>query len=493
MAGTGKSTIARTVCRDLRKDDLLGGSFFFVRDGGDVANARLLFTTLAKQLVAARPLLVPPVSEAICKRPDIASVSRKEQWETLILHPLMKTKLDPSSLVLVLVIDALDECGSEDDMRGIITLLAQADMVKGPNLRVIITSRPETPIRLGFGDMPSIYHRDLLLHELPREVVDADICLFLYHEFEEVKKRQTRLHNEWPGVDVVNQLVLLSAGLFIFAATICRFVLEEDQSATESLKLFLPEESVTTALLDSRDVSRQGESTSYLDSMYSQILKRSVAPKRNGRERSKEEISSLSRILGAVAGLNEPLRLGDLARLMKRDENDTAVRLDKLHSVIRVSGGPGPNELPVRLYHASFREFLFDSSRCQIEEFCLASQDVHRYLLQCCLDAMESNLKRDICHLSGPGVLRNEISRAEISHCIPSYVQYACCYWTEHGRLAGSGSGKMIKFLQKHLLHWIEAMSLLGRLSKAVQMLKDLSAALEVNRKIITCDFYQHN
>ena len=43
-------------------------------------------------------------------------------------------------------------------------------------LQVLVTSRPDTPIRLGFRDTSGIWHRDLVLNEVPREIVDCDIC-----------------------------------------------------------------------------------------------------------------------------------------------------------------------------------------------------------------------------------------------------------------------------------------------------------------------------
>src|SRR4051794_3002651 len=39
MAGTGKSTIARTIARELQAQNCLGASFFFSRGGGDLSHA----------------------------------------------------------------------------------------------------------------------------------------------------------------------------------------------------------------------------------------------------------------------------------------------------------------------------------------------------------------------------------------------------------------------------------------------------------------------
>jgi hypothetical protein len=50
LAGTGKSTIARTVAHRYFDQKRLGASFFFSRGGGDISYAGKFFTSLAVQL-----------------------------------------------------------------------------------------------------------------------------------------------------------------------------------------------------------------------------------------------------------------------------------------------------------------------------------------------------------------------------------------------------------------------------------------------------------
>ena len=50
LAGTGKSTIARTIAREYYTQERLGASFFFSRDDGDTNHASKFFTTIAVQL-----------------------------------------------------------------------------------------------------------------------------------------------------------------------------------------------------------------------------------------------------------------------------------------------------------------------------------------------------------------------------------------------------------------------------------------------------------
>lgn len=186
MAGTGKSTIARTIARKMNERKCLGASFFFTRSGGDVSHAGMFFTTIAAQLAIRIPNLKQHILVAIEKEPDIAYKARTEQWTQLIAQPLKQ--LADEGFVIVMVVNALDECDNDNDMKGLIALLARAGEISTVRLRVIVTSRLETPIRLGFKKMPAILHRDLLLHEVRRELVDADICLFFYDRLEDIKE-----------------------------------------------------------------------------------------------------------------------------------------------------------------------------------------------------------------------------------------------------------------------------------------------------------------
>src|SRR6266480_4118413 len=70
LAGTGKSTIARTVARKYYEEKRLGASFFFSRGGGDVGHAGKFFTRIALQLAKNIPALRDYICEAITAHSD---------------------------------------------------------------------------------------------------------------------------------------------------------------------------------------------------------------------------------------------------------------------------------------------------------------------------------------------------------------------------------------------------------------------------------------
>ena len=110
LAGTGKSTIARTVAQENYIRKRLGASFFFSRGGGDVGNARKFVATIAVQLAVHILPVQRHIRDVLTERSIIASLSLTDQWRQLVLGPL--SKLDDSDTYpsYVVVIDALDEC-----------------------------------------------------------------------------------------------------------------------------------------------------------------------------------------------------------------------------------------------------------------------------------------------------------------------------------------------------------------------------------------------
>jgi hypothetical protein len=73
LAGTGKSTIARTVARNYFEQKRLGASFFFSRGGGDVGHAGKFVISIALKLASSVPCLDQYVCDAIKERRDLAS------------------------------------------------------------------------------------------------------------------------------------------------------------------------------------------------------------------------------------------------------------------------------------------------------------------------------------------------------------------------------------------------------------------------------------
>ncbi|KAI9708147.1 MAG: hypothetical protein M1828_003096 [Chrysothrix sp. TS-e1954] len=152
VAGTGKSTISRTVAKTLQDEGQLAANFFFKRGEGDRGSSRRLFTTLAAQLIENKniPSLQQSVAIAVSQNRSIANKSLQEQFEELLLKPLAASQSSITrSSKLVVVIDALDECDDRTDEIRRVRLLRQLEEVRDRiGIRVLLTSRPELPTHL---------------------------------------------------------------------------------------------------------------------------------------------------------------------------------------------------------------------------------------------------------------------------------------------------------------------------------------------------------
>jgi hypothetical protein len=164
------------------------------------------------------------IQKALHEDPDIASKSLREQFEKLLLQPLLDLdQLGRQLQTVVIVIDALDECEHDHDVQNIIQFLPLLQKAKVTCLRIFLTSRPEFPISFCFAEIAGHGFQGLTLHEIPEEVTEHDIYLFLQDRFAKIKYERY-IAEDWSGDDVIQELVAMTSSLFISAATVCRYI-----------------------------------------------------------------------------------------------------------------------------------------------------------------------------------------------------------------------------------------------------------------------------
>ena len=461
MAGTGKSTISRTVSARFREKGMLGASFFLKRGGGDRGNAKQLFTTITRQLVTRVPRMMPSIKRAVDNDPGIAAKSLNEQFKKLILQPLLDLEQSTRQMLpIVVVIDALDECERESDIRIILQLLPQVAEAKSIGLRFFLTSRPELPTKLEFRKVDNKDRRDLVLHEIPKPIIEHDITLFLKHKFATIREDRLIPPN-WPGDDKIQALVEISIPLFIFAATVCRFVEDLAWSPEERLEDFLRDPATTSA--------------SEMDRTYLPILNQLTSGR--SQTESKRLLQEFQNIIGAIILLATPLSVTALTNLINIQQGVIRNRLESFNSVLSVPSDP---DVPVRILHLSFRDFLVNTT----SDFHVDEGGTHRKIGAQCLRIMNEFLRHNLCELPSYGIERTGIESETIDQYLPEELKYSCRYWAYHleqGRDHITGIDDILLFLERHVLHWFEAMSLLGILSESIGILNTLQSAIKVN------------
>ena len=477
MAGTGKSTISRSLASRLNEIGRLGASFFFKRNERDRDVSAKLFTTIAFQLAEKRSTFASKIKKILDASPSIGTKSIKQQFEELILDPLSDlVSTNSTPIPSIIVLDALDECElgekANEQARLVIGLLART---KNLGLKVFVTSRPELPFRLGFASIKDQY-QDTILHELPKTVVRQDISTFLRHEFKRIymdyvsSLQGADWPSTWPSTSQLERLVNIAVPLFIVAATICRFVEHSgDGSPREKLEDFL------------QNLKADGDSP--LDDTYTSVLQKLI---QNAGSTSKQKVLRRFRdVVGSIVLLATPLSTASLSYIIHISRDSIEDQLRKLHSVLNV---PSNSSEPVRLLHLSFRDFLVDPEKENEEEkypFFINEREGHGKIATGCLQLLveKEHLRKDICDLKHPGTQRYNIDHKAIESGLPPEIQYACRYWVFHQ----TESGRMINdddlvytFLQKHFLHWLEVLALLGEIRESLPMVESLLTLLHV-------------
>ncbi|KAH8772411.1 hypothetical protein F5882DRAFT_430132 [Hyaloscypha sp. PMI_1271] len=353
------------------------------------------------------------------------------------LHVQKAIKDDPNPKKYskaVIVIDALDECDRERDIGIIIRLLPQ----------FFLTSRPELPIRLGFKDISGSY-KGLALHEIEESVIKEDISTFLEYDLAMIRNNYNKpvlpkrqLPTDWPGERNVQILVDMATPLFIFAATVCRFIRDR--------RCGRPNEQLAKVLKYQTSSQASKLNTTYLPVLNQLLFGLTTSEKRSVLE-------NFQQVIGSIIIFISPLSANSLDRLLEVDKGTVEDRTDLLHSVLSIPSCPNH---PIQLFHLSFRDFLVNDEKRETNPFWVNETQAHQRMSEQCIRLMVSSLKQDLCGLKGPGTLVIEVERSWVNRCISPELQYACLYWVQHLQKSGSqayNGDKANQFLQAHLLH----------------------------------------
>jgi hypothetical protein len=467
LAGTGKSTIARTVAHKYFDQKRLGASFFFSRGGGDVSHARKFVTSIIAQLAQSIPPLRRYISDAVTEYSDIVNRSLRDQWQLLVLVPLSKLDGNGCRTSYILVVDALDECDDGDNIRVILQLLAEARLLKTVRLRVFLTSRPGVPIRHSFYQLSETEHRDFVLHSISPPIVDHDITIFLEYNLRLIGEEDSQ-DAGWPGAEVIKTLVQSASGLFIWAATACRFIREG----------LFADERLLTLLKGGASAATTPEE--HLNGIYITVLQNSIQAHFGPQD--KERFCSMLRdILGSVVALFSPLSVSSLSRLLVTSKQRVGRMLKDLHAILDI---PNNHTCPLYLHHPSFRDFLLNKNRCGDLDFWVDEKQAHQTLANRCIQLMSTSLTEDICGVTLPGILVTDVEHSQIQQYLPSEVRYACLYWIQHLQKSNAqlyDNDQIHQFLQVHLLHWLEALGWMQKISEGILAILSLEAQIPVS------------
>jgi hypothetical protein len=472
LAGTGKSTIARTVCEQFAKTGLLGASFFMSRQVAERRHPGNVVRTIAYQLARQQRAFADALSITLHDTPDLAPSEGLQRLLTeLIFKPAAALEVDAG---LVLVIDAMDEC--MEDNRGrpggeLLLLLLRGLMQMSGRLKLLLTSRNE-PAIIRMFNLASLGAQQAVvqLHDLDSEVVRADIRIYLTRSFVDIVKDHPDMDLvDWPSQEDLNTVVGVADTLFVFAATVVRFVGTPKQNPRTRLGIML--------------ARREGSSVSpyrFLDRLYLQVLRTSVLS-----EEQEDEIvlcESLRLVVGSIVTAQQPLSVTAHALLLDQDPADVQLVVGSLSALLLSA-----SDEPVRIFHPSFPDFIVDSRRCDESRFLVVLGEPHLLLARGCLALLNRHLRYNIAKLDDPDLANSEVKDLEerlvrsICHegsnmglSLRQALFYAARHWTAHAVSLTAMDAKLtdslLSFCRDHLFHWLELLSLIRGLAYSTQV-----------------------
>jgi hypothetical protein len=424
----GKTSLAHSICERLHSEQRLAGAFFCQRDDANMSELRNILPTLISKLAEIFPPIRSIVANRLRSDPNLTSKSMKD---SLFLDFICNLPRHPKH-ALVFVIDALDECGDNQDRPVLLKVLTEA-VAHALWLKIIITSRPEDEIQHFFHRLPRSSYSPYNL--ATDQDAEADLITFARSQFDLVAKAWC-LPTPWPGQPLFDEVISRANGLFIFIKTLV-LALKQCENLEETLKAALqdsglkPLYTLYSSILKARRVPNNAE----FRQMIGVLL--TATPYRTLSE------DSIAELAGVMPNLVKKW-VNDLSSLLYRDE---------------AANGE------IRVRHLSISDF-FVSDHCAYQ---VNLEDANMQLGIACLKTMMKQLRFNICKLEDSRLANADIKDlpSRIKEHISDALQYSALYWSYHlcftpdnGDLCMWGTLKEF-FEGLFGLFWIEVLSIM--------------------------------
>ncbi|KAF7970638.1 hypothetical protein HWV62_23364 [Athelia sp. TMB] len=438
-AGLGKSTIATTIATYFGGLHRRGAFLFFDRNSPLESAPSRVITTLAFQLAQQNADIRSALSDAIQKRPELVSDPLVIQFQSLLVEPLSAAAQNIEGPIII-VLDALDECGNASSRQNLLELLSKSLSKLPSQFRILITSRPEHDIKGALDPCKHICAVNLSKSN------DADIRVYIEHKMRIIYEKRCmtdELSATWYGDEEIQRLVLYAAGLFIWVATAMKLLFTADDPVQWLADLRRHEGPVFT-----------------LQDLYEAALL-------SVREwRPDETTDAYRRILGLIVISQVPLKEETISAHLGFQDGGRACRtaLRRLASVIQWSEGQ-----PARTLHKSFPDFLTDPTH-KLEPWFIDVHQHHHSLAVSCLRIMNNQLHFNMGNLATSHIPNADIPDLSdrVGIAVPQSLSYPCLFWGYHIRESLSGDSSLLPliltFFEEKFLFWLEVLSVMGEI-----------------------------
>jgi hypothetical protein len=467
MAGIGKSAIARTFAQRMEDEGLLGATFFVDRQVADRRDPHRIVQSFAYDLAVHDHNRLRALWLSLCSDPTIMDKPLQDQVKKLIKEPLDGR----CSQAVVMLIDGLDECKPSDGARLLSTL---ATCLSDFPIKLFISSRGEQHIVDALHD---VEHADIRLQDRHVDEVSDDVRRYWEDSLDKLRIRGRPV--AWRPLVSLDLLVELTGPLFIYATTVLRIIQNTRSSPIKKLNELL-------------EKSRPGSGSAialagtFLDDLYVHIVTEAV---KDNSTVSTEYAHQLHDILEVMIFARDPLTPKALSGLLRIDADELHNYLVTLSSVLFVPDDTNAEGV-IRPLHQSFFDFVRQQAGRIHPELAIDSTIAAAHITELCLWQCNEFLHLDICNIRDPSVFNAEVVdlQLRLQIYIVESLRYACQFWAFHWleyiRAAGPRCQVptgLEEFCNQHLLHWIEASSLIACFDAVQRTMPELLSEMNVS------------
>ena len=368
---------------------------------------------------------------------------------------------DPSLGSTYLVIDALDECRA--DLPQLLDFIAQTSDI-APGIKWVISSRKWPDIE---EKLQGSRQKMTLCLELNPESVSAAVHTYINHKTSQLaaKKRYDPRTRE----AVLQHLVTNANDTFLWVALVCQNL--------ETVRRW-------------NVLSKLKEFPPGLDSLYLQMVK---------HINDSVDAELCKQILAITLTVYRPVTLAEMSSLFEKPEDMTDDDHESLAEVIGLCGSLLTlRESTIYFVHQSAKDFLLAKASDDI--FPSGVNREHYNLFSRSLQVMSKTLRKDVYSLRRPGVFIEQVKQPDPDPL--AVARYSCVHWGDH--LMGSDvrenelddikdGGLVCCFLGTSYLYWLEALSLMKRLTDGIAMIINLESWLQVSysTSFLECHYSQ--
>ena len=460
----GKSSIAHSVAEVFHLQNRLGAAIFLdSRTEGSIIGSQILSTTIASQLASYDPCIGSAIAAKIKEDASLADADTARQFPHLIVSATKGLSLIGP---ICIIIDGLQKIRNHAERLQLLATIGDHFIKLPSNFRLILTARPGRTSEDIAQHLPDCIIKGITFDD------EGTVIDYKKHVSESLRlllSKKSKLAEKYTVNDLRDQFIKRSKGIYFWLSTLCQFLLLcSDGDECTILENILSSKAPLTKEQAIDQLFRTILSYNPLIPLMCETLIRSLKPL---------PLQDLPPKISVTVSESESTYQSPILNMM-----------ESLKFIIE-TGRDGANN-PLFSIHPSLEDFLTSSRRCRGTNFYVDRLDPSLTMVNICFDSMARWLRQNICSLDNMMTLNEEIRDRDgrISQCIPLVLQYACRNWmflldtvgdVNQGSI-DSVLERLDTFLAKHLLPWIECMSLLGWLTLIPTYLRRLSSWLTV-------------